>query len=197
MKKAMTWAALITLAVTGSAGAQVGSGIYVNGKQVTRADLQVVGQILGVPMEDAIAPGQYWYDQVSGLWGYPGTPAIGQIPPGLPLGGPLQAGASGGGTGIFINGREIHVLEAQYLRMLFGYVIPGRYWMNAAGIGGFENGPPMFNLVAAAQQAGWAGGGGGGAGGGDYNQQTLFGGLGGDGNCSYYLHPDGPSVMTC
>lgn len=69
-----------------------------------------------------------------------GGPTVGQVWPGLDLGGPLQADASGGGTQVFINGRELHPVEVDYLRGLFGYVLAGRYWLNAMGIGGYEGG---------------------------------------------------------
>jgi hypothetical protein len=185
--------ALITLAITGNGSAQTATGIVVNGEQVTHADLLSLQRQLGVPLQAAIPPGNYWYDGISGLWGYDGGPAMGQISPGLRVGGQLSPWASGGGTGVFVNGRELHIAEVLYLQQIFGYVIPGRYWMNAAGIGGPEGGPATFNLAQAAAQAG-----GGSAGGyGGYTSRTPFGGTGGDGNCSYYLHPDGPSVMSC
>ena len=38
---------------------------------------------------------------MSGLWGAEKGPAAGQIHPGMKFGGPLKAGASGGGTGVF------------------------------------------------------------------------------------------------
>ena len=135
----------------------------------------------------AIPAGNYWYDPVSGLWGASGGPSSGQIYPGLVLGGALEANASGGGTGVFINGRELHPSEVAYLQRLYGSVVPGRYWMNAQMIGGFEGGPAIFNLSAA---------GGGGSGGSGYNRNTIGGGLMSDGNCAGYLHPGGASVMT-
>lgn len=194
-KKILIALSLFILAITGKGSAQAATGIVVNGQQVTQADLLALQRQLGVPLQAAIPPGNYWYDGISGLWGYEGGPAMGQIPPGLRLGGPLSPWASGGGTGVFVNGRELHMADVIYLQQIFGYVIPGRYWMNAAGIGGPEGGPATFNLAQAAAQSGGGGGSGGGYGG--YNRRTPFGGLGGDGNCSYYMHPDGPSVMTC
>jgi hypothetical protein len=50
----------------------------------------------------------------------------------------------------------------------------------------------MFNIAAAAAAAGAQGGMYGGQ-----TQRTLFGGTGSDGNCSYYMHPNGSSVMNC
>jgi len=136
-----------------------------------------------------IAAGDYWYDPVSGLWGLAGGPSSGQIHPNLPLGGPLRVGASGGGTGVYINGRELHRAEVARLQQLYGTVIPGRYWMNAQLIGGFEGGPPIFDLNAAAGARNPGGGSG-------YNRNTIGGGLMSDGSCSGYLHPGGTTVMS-
>ncbi len=97
--------------------------------------------------------GRYWYDQVSGLWGIEGGPSVGQIVPGLVLGGALQADASSGATGVFINGREIHMQELLELQSIFGEVPLGRYWLGADGIGGLEGGPPSFELAPAPSQA--------------------------------------------
>jgi hypothetical protein len=170
---------------------QEDGGVYVNGRGVTTEQIRKLQQRLGIPTQAPIPAGRYWYDNVSGLWGMEGGPTMGQILPNLELGGPLRPSASGGNTGVFINGREIHPTELAYLQRVFGYVIPGRYWLDAQGIGGFEGGPAAFNLFAAAAAAGAAGGYGG------YTRRTPFGGIGGDGNCSYYLHPNGSSVMTC
>lgn len=164
--------------------------IVINSAVVTAAEIQAVQQRMGIPAGAPIPSGRYWYDPTSGLWGMEGGPTMGQILPDLLLGGALRADASGGGTGVFINGREIHPLEAAYLRGLYGYVVPGRYWLNWQGIGGFEGGPALFNLMAAAASAGGGGYSG-------YTRRTPFGGIGGDGNCSYYLHPSGSSVMNC
>src|SRR2546427_9525815 len=63
-------------------------------------------------------PGRYWYDAVSGAWGFEGGPTMGWVAAGLKLGGPLRADASGGGTGVFINGRELHPLDVWALSQL-------------------------------------------------------------------------------
>ncbi len=60
--------------------------------------------------------------------------------------------------------------------------------MDWRGIGGYEGGPAIFNLAAAGAQGGMYGG---------TTRRTPFGGLGGDGNCSYFMHPNGSSVMNC
>ncbi len=169
-----------------------GTGVVVNGKSLSGAELKNLRRTLSVPDGAAIPRGKYWYDPFSGLWGKRGGPTMGQIPPGLDLGGPLRADASGGKTGVFINGREIHPQDLAYLQRIFGTVNRGRYWLDARGVGGYEGGPPQFSLWA---ESGGAGTGGGGSGG--YTRRTPFGGVGGDSNCSYYLHPGGSSVMTC
>lgn len=171
---------------------QADGDVVINGRAVSAGDLAAVKRLHGVPASAPVPPGRYWYDDVSGLWGPEGGPTAGQLLPGLGLGGPLRSDASHGDTGIFINGRQIHGLEAAYLRGLFGFVIPGRYWMDWQGIGGVEGGPPFFDLRAAARTAGVSGGGYEG-----YTRRTPFGGIGGDGNCSYYLGSGGASVLTC
>jgi len=99
------------------------------------------------------------------------------IPPFLGLGGPLSADASKGDTGVFINGREIHRQELNYLQRLFGTVNRGRYWLDDRGLVGHEGEPAEFNLRSPEATAG--------AGTGNYRgytQRTPFGGTAGDGN---------------
>ena len=167
-------------------GAADGSSrnIFVNGVKLNQQTIQSLEAYYGLRMQR----GRYWYDKVSGLWGFEGGPAMGQIMPALKLGGSLKAHASGGNTGVFVNGRELHPTEVQYLFSIFGQVIPGRYWLNAQGYGGFEGGPALFNLNA---------GGNGNASGQSYLRRTPGGAVGGDDNCFYYNHPNGSSVMNC
>jgi len=160
-----------------------GGPIIVNNQELSAQLGQGLMQLYG-----PIPAGSYWYDPVSGLWGPAGGPSTGQILPNLPIGGPLRADASNGRTGVVVNGREIHHQELAYLQQLYGVVNPGRYWLSAQLVGGYEGGPPSFDLRA-------AGGGGVGAASG-YNRNTIGGGLMSDGNCSGYLHPSGASVMT-
>jgi hypothetical protein len=158
--------------------------IYVNGVKLDRKTIQSLQAYYGVRLQN----GRFWYDKVSGLWGFEGGPAMGQMMPALNLGGSLKRHASGGTTGLFINGRELHSLEVLYLRSIFGQVFPGRYWLNSRGVGGFEGGPPLFNLNASAY---------GSTAGRGYLRRTPGGSIGGDGNCFYYNHPNGSSVMNC
>ena len=64
------------------------------------------------------------------------------------MGGKLKRNASRGNTGVFVNGRELHRLEVAYLTRTYGQIVKGRYWVNAAGLGGFEGRPAFFNLRA-------------------------------------------------
>ncbi len=129
---------LVCLAVQASA-----ADVIVNGAPVDDSTRQTLENAY----RTRILPGRYWYDGVSGAWGIEGGPAAGQIVPGLKLGGPLRSDASGGGTGVFVNGRELHPLDVAKLRQCVP-VIPGRYWVLASGVGGIEGGPPQFNLAA-------------------------------------------------
>jgi len=97
--------------------------------------------------------GTYWYDRFSGAWGLEGGPTVGWIMPGLELGGPLPADASRGNTGVFINGRELHVQDVMAL-MQFVQVQRGRWWVDGRGYFGAEGGPVLGNLWTLAQQRG-------------------------------------------
>jgi hypothetical protein len=155
--------------------------VFVNGVALSQAEQNRLEAMYRVQLES----GRFWYDTVSGLWGMEGGPTMGQIHPGLGLGGPLRADASRSRTHVFINGREIHPLELALLQRIFGYVNPGRYWLNAQGIAGYEGGPPQFNLNIAAQGLGES-----------WIRRTPGGSIGGSGDCMYYNHPNGSSVMT-
>ncbi|MEO5883781.1 MAG: hypothetical protein ABIQ06_15295 [Caldimonas sp.] len=122
-----------------------------------RAELHRLEKVLG-----QVPPGRYWYDPMSGGAGVLGGPAAAYLGPGLALGGPMPASASGGGagrtTGVFINGRELHPLDVAGLRR-YGPVYPGRYWWDRFGNVGLEGGPMLFNFYAVLQQqAGSSGG---------------------------------------
>jgi hypothetical protein len=168
----------------GSAGAQSRT-VVVNDVRLPTETLVALQIVYGTIVPD----GRYWYDTHSGLWGRQGQPAAGQIRAGLDLGGELQEDASDGDTRVLVNGRRLPIAELQALQRLVGPVQPGRYWFDAQGNAGFEGGPPLVNIVAAHRQAQAASGNGG------WNRNTPGGNWGGDDKCSYYSHPDGPSVM--
>lgn len=97
--------------------------------------------------------GAYWYDPKTGAAGAWGGPMGGVMPAGLNLGGPMPPNCSGGGTGIFVNGRELHPMDVAAIQRMFGYAIPGRYFMDAQGNLGVEGGPVLANLYQLAQRA--------------------------------------------
>lgn len=157
-----------------------------NGKQLDSKGLVVI-ETLERQWAIRLPDGDYWYDPICGCAGQWGGPTAGFLPPGLKLGGPLRANCSGGGTKVFLNGREIHPTEYLYLSQLVGsMILPGRYWVDARGNTGFEGQPALTNLFVLAQQRANSGQDGGswmrslpdGLGGNIY--------MGGDGNDSYY-----------
>jgi hypothetical protein len=130
---------VLALATASSMAADV----VVNGVALDPPTRQALERAYRVP----VAPGRYWYDPVSGVWGLEGGPSAGQIHPGLRLGGPLGRDASRGRTGVIVNGRELHAYDVAALQRCVR-VVPGRYWVLANGVGGVEHGPPQFNLAA-------------------------------------------------
>jgi hypothetical protein len=99
-----------------------------------------------------VRPGLYWYDRMTGAWGFWGGPVAGVIMPGLNLGGPLAENASNGNTGIFINGRQLHQRDVWVLRQIM-IPLPGHYWMNASGTFGYVAGPAIGNVYWLANAA--------------------------------------------
>lgn len=171
--------------------------VFINGTPLAADKRRALEQAYGVPIQ----AGRYWYDAVSGVWGLDGGPAQGQIHPNLQLGAPLRADASRGNTRVFVNGRELHMMDVLALRRCTP-VIPGRYWVLANGIGGYEGGPPSFNLAALCSAA--AGGGGGSStrcdnyGGGQFNCSNSRTGIGviGEGGGKGAVFVDGKVLMT-
>ncbi len=130
--------------------------VYVNRIKLKADKLQALEAVYQVHIDE----GRYWYDGNCGAWGVEDGPTVGFILDGLELPGPMPSDISGGGTAIFINGREIHPLDQQGLHQLFGITYPGRYWLDAQGNLGIEGGPPIVNIVEAirASQSKQAGG---------------------------------------
>jgi hypothetical protein len=127
----------------------VGRRVFVNGQQLTDAELAQVERGQQARIQDA----NYWYDRVLGAWGIDGGPTLGFVAAGLDLGGPLSANASGGGTGVFVNGRELHPIDMLALQRITGPIVPGRYFIPNMGLAGLEGGPPLWNLSAMAAQS--------------------------------------------
>lgn len=103
-----------------------------------------------------LADGDYWYDARSGAAGSWGGPTSGYLRPGLTLGGPLPAGASGGGdgrlSGVFVNGREIPPEDHRALVQMLGRPVqPGRYFIDSDGNAGPEGGAAVTNVFQLAR----------------------------------------------
>jgi hypothetical protein len=147
------------------------TAVIVNGRELTQAQLDAFKQVYGV----IPAAGRWWYDADCGMYGAEGQGATGFMYTGHDL-GPLAADASRGNTLVFINGRQLTLVEVDYLAWLAGgAVLPGRYWVDAQLNWGYQGVPvPTGNLrqLAAAR----SGGGGRSGGSGDNTWSGLVGG---------------------
>lgn len=131
--------------------------VVINGIPLSAQQVEGLEQAYGIrPL-----PGDYWYDTVSGLYGVVGFQAFGFMLPGHDFGA-LDAGASNGDTGVFVNGRQLPQPEWLVWSRLLGYPIqPGRYWLDTNGNAGYEGNPiPTENLYLAARRNAYPGGGG-------------------------------------
>src|SRR5689334_19815558 len=117
------------LGVCVTAFGQVSRPITFNGRNLNPDQLRTLEMAERLAMF-RLPDGKYWYDNRSGLLGAWGGPAVASLPPGMGLGGPLPANASGGGTGMFVNGRELHRIDVANLG---GPAVPGRFWLDANG----------------------------------------------------------------
>jgi hypothetical protein len=132
----------------------VGNYVIVNGRELSAKELARIEADYGIHLNKA----DYWYDPVLGAWGVRGSPTLGFIAAGLKLGGPLHANASAGTTGVFVNGRQLPAADLLALQQLTGPIVPGRYFITAQGLSGYEGGVPQWNLAAMAAQSGGSGG---------------------------------------
>ena len=134
-------------------------GVVINGVSLSQEQIANFEQTYGAKPK----PGNYWYDQRSGLYGVAGYPAFGFLLPGHSF-GKMEEKASSGDTGVFVNGRELPQSEWAVWSQLLGYMIQrGKYWLDEKGNAGYEGNPvPTENLYLAAQRNAYAGSGGGG-----------------------------------
>jgi hypothetical protein len=159
--------------------------VVINERRLSDDEVARAEQAYRIRIPDA----DYWYDPVLGAWGAKGQPTMGFITPGLALGGPLRADASGGGTNVFVNGRDLPRADLLALQAITGPVPAGRYFITAQGLAGYEGGPPLWNLADLAAQSG---------GGGSNTWQSKITGASGfsDGTTSAVFLPNGGIVST-
>jgi hypothetical protein len=138
---------------TAAAGGQ--RHVVINDQRLSDEDLAQAEQTYRIRIPDA----DYWYDRVLGAWGVKNGPTMGFISAGLDLGGALRPDASGGGTNVVVNGRELHPYDLAALQQITGPIAPGRYFITAQGLAGYEGGPPTWDLAALAARSGSSGGG--------------------------------------
>ncbi|BAT87868.1 uncharacterized protein HKW66_Vig0072950 [Vigna angularis] len=85
--------------------------VTVNGQPLSDRVVKKAEKLAGT-----IQPGNYWYDFRAGFWGVLGGPCLGIIPPFIDeFNHPLPKQCSGGGTGVFVNGRELHPKDLDLL----------------------------------------------------------------------------------
>jgi hypothetical protein len=138
------------------AGTPAASRVAINGRALTAGQIQEMLETYGVKP----APGSYWYDARSGMYGVIGMAPAGFMLPGHDF-GPLPADASRGNSGVFINGRNIPQEEHLLLNLIWNtYIQPGAYWLDAYGNVGYEGSDyPIANLLVQLQAISQAGGG--------------------------------------
>lgn len=132
------------------------STITINGHRLSAHEIEALRRALG-----QVLPGDYWYDATSGLFGWVGQPPAGALPGGRPVGA-LSPDASGGRTGVYLNGRRLPEAELARYRARLGPIAPGRYWLDGVGNVGIEGVPvAMANVASGAGGPAdpWLGGG--------------------------------------
>ncbi len=180
---------VLAIALLGLGSSALGHEVKINGNILTPDQLGEFTRTYGA----APQPGDYWYDTTSGLYGVRGHPAFGFMQAGHDF-GKLDPQASGGATGVIVNGRHIPATELTTWAQLLGYrVAAGSYWLDGMGNTGYQGWPvPTDNLYLAAQRnLSRAMGGGGGAGGGNFWSSRFSAGNYDSGNTRGYVSVPG------
>lgn len=155
--------------------------VYVNGQKVPFSELKAIKNNYGITIGD----GNYWYDSRCGAWGFKNDPTQGFIPARLNVGGYLKSTASNGRTNVFVNGRELPLADVRTLQRIIN-VVPGRFWLDDKGNGGYEGMASTFNLVYLARQKG----------GSSFYRNSYTGiGAGNSGGTSYVMGKDWSVIL--
>jgi len=133
-----------------SVHAAPGGPVRINGVIVPTAEVDRLAKKYG----QRIPVGDWWYDGKTGAWGKQGGPTLGFTLSGLSVGGKLKANASGGHTGVFVNGRELHAIDVNSLMRAGIPVAAGRWWVDSNfNFGKDGSSAPVGNLLQIMQQA--------------------------------------------
>ncbi|KAH7421570.1 hypothetical protein KP509_13G064100 [Ceratopteris richardii] len=85
--------------------------VMVNGCLIPEAAVQMAEKLAG-----PVHAGTYWYDYQAGFWGVMGGPCLGIVMPHIEeFNFPMPTNCTGGKTGIFVNGRELHERDLEVL----------------------------------------------------------------------------------
>lgn len=161
--------------------------IRINGAAPTPPQRRVLEE-LQARFGSRFPDGDYWYDRECGAFGLWNGPATGFLPARLEIAGPMPGHCSGGGTGVFVNGRELHPVDVAALGRVVGFVPPGHYCLDAFGNASTETGVPLGNLAQAV------------AGPRNWSRSTDYGcgrqHVGGDGSFFYFMDSNGNSAYV-
>ena len=105
--------------------------ITINGRRLT-VDQEVRLERIELYYDVRIPDNDYWYDNRSGAAGFWHGPAVAALPAGLRLGGPMPADCSGGNTGVFVNGRQLHRQDVANLSYLGPCIAAATGWTPTA-----------------------------------------------------------------
>ena len=120
----------IDVQVAQQAVAAAGTGVWINDGEIAAATLR------NMPGLQTLPRGRYWHDPACGAWGSVNGPCLGVFAGGMriPGSGSLKPNASGGRTGVFVNGRELHLMDVASFRALGVQCLPGKWTIDALGI---------------------------------------------------------------
>lgn len=104
--------------------APAGAQITLNGVHVDPDTARLLTEQYEVPER-----GAFWYDPASGLIGTMGQPPAKQIAPGESRYGTPARDASGGLSGVIVNGRALSLKEERALEHLYTMMVEGDYRM--------------------------------------------------------------------
>lgn len=139
------WILLVLTGIT--LGGVIGWGIYMMNRspepvveQSVVTDIPMVeqhisinGQQLSSSSHVPLSDGDYWYDAITGLYGFIGFAPIGIMPVGFDT-APLSQSVSAGDTGALLNGRELPSGElARYNTFLQQEMTTGTYHADSEG----------------------------------------------------------------